>query len=81
MSDQKSKISKCQTWGIVALVAGGVLAITSIFIPMLFESAIVSGAKENAELSQSNLERWVAIPGVNGIQVLWNHYMFDCTNI
>jgi len=45
MSDQKSKIAKCQALGITALVAGGVLAITSIFIPALFESAIVKGAK------------------------------------
>jgi hypothetical protein len=54
MSEIKARIAKFQTWGIVALVAGGVFAITSIFIPMLFESAIVSGAESGAYLTQAN---------------------------
>jgi hypothetical protein len=35
----------------VSLIAGGVLAITSIFIPMLFENAIISGAQNGAFLT------------------------------
>ena len=44
MSDQKARIQKCQNWGIAALVVGGVLSVVSIFIPMIMEGAIVSGA-------------------------------------
>jgi len=67
MSEIKAKIAKYQTFGIVALVAGGVLAVTSIFIPMLFNNAIVTGAENGVFLTQANQANWDSIPGINNI--------------
>jgi hypothetical protein len=81
MADVKARASKFNIAGIVALSVGGVLAIVSIFVPSMFNDIISTNASANAALTASNTDKWQTIPGPFGIDINWNHYLFNCTNI
>ena len=81
MSDAKQTAARLHMWGIIALVTGGVFAITAIFVPSMFNSAISNGAQGSSALTASNTDKWAEIPGPYNIGINWNHYMFNCSNI
>ena len=76
-----ARIAKLKKIGICSLVFGGIFAIVSIIVPITMKNSIINGAKESAQLSQANENNWSSIPGPYDISILWNHYMFNCTNI
>lgn len=81
MSDQKARIAKCQYLGIGALVVGTVVTIFSFFIPGMINQNIILNVQNDSTLTQSNVDKWQSIPGPYGIAVLWNLYLFNCSNI
>jgi len=49
-----SNAARFNTFGIVGLVAGGALAVFSIFIPMIYESGIKNGAEAGSTLTSDH---------------------------
>lgn len=71
-SKSKKQLQKTLCCTICFLVTGVFLVITSAFIPKLFDSLILAGAKKSAYLTPENEEYWRGIPGSLDIGIYWN---------
>jgi hypothetical protein len=47
----------------------------------MFNASIVNYARDGSALSTTNQDKWQYIPGQLGIDIYWNHYMWNCSNI
>ena len=58
-----------------------VMIAIAIIIAYVCEQNIASRAKKTAQLSYDNEPDWKGIPGQYDIDINWNHYLYNCTNL
>ena len=73
-------MKKFKCWGWCLVIAGVILIIDACFTPKVMEAVITSQAQKAAQLTAANEADWRGIPGTYDIDILWKHYLYNCTN-
>ena len=77
---RQKAMKRYKCWGCCLVIVGVILLVTGAFTPKVMNKVITSQAQKSSQLTKANEDSWDGIPGHYGIDINWNHYLYNCSN-